>query len=446
MGATRQGRLVAARATLAYEAGAFPGSAVGAGAMCMFSPYDIAHLLVDAYDVVLNKPKSTAYRAPGAPNGAFAVESVVDEIAQTLGMDPLELRLRNASREGTRRIDGAAFKRIGYVETVEAARQSPHYQSRLEGPYRGRGVASGFWFNGGGQSVATLTVNPDGTVNLVEGSVDIGGSRAAMAMIVAEELGLRPEEVNPMVADTDSIGHTDGTGGSRVTYATGHACYLAAQDLKQEMCRRAARQLEVAEGEVEFRDGGFACTSAPDRRLGFREVAAQQGSTGGPIVGRGGLSASSPGNGFATHIVDVEVDPETGKVRVLRYTAVQDVGKAIHPSYVEGQMQGGAAQGVGWALTEGYVYNADGTMANPSFLDYRMPTALDLPMIETIIVEVPNPGSPHGIRGVGEVPIVPPLGALANAICRATGCRLTDAPITPERIALAIRGRAARSA
>ncbi len=439
MGARGDGTIVAAQIYTAYEAGAFPGSSVGAGAQCILAPYFIDHVLIDGYDVVSNKPKSTAYRAPGAPQAAFAAESVIDEIAVKLGHDPLQLRLKNAAREGTRRADGTVYSRIGCEETVQAALASDHYQSPPpQGPWRGRGVASGFWFNGGGQSAATISVSTDGTVNLIEGSVDIGGSRAAMAMIVAETLGLKAEEVNPMVADTDSIGYHDGTGGSRVAYATGYACYLAAEDIAAKMCVRAARQLEVEEDEVVFDHGDFACKSDPGKKLSFKEVAAEQGSTGGPIEGCGSINSSGSGNAFATHIVDVEVDLETGKVKILRYTAVQDVGKAIHPSYVEGQMQGGVVQGIGWALTEGYFFNRDGSMANPTFLDYRMPTTLDLPLVETVLVEVPNPGSPHGIRGVGEVPIVPPMAAIGNAVYQATGCRLQDLPMTPDNIVAAL--------
>jgi xanthine dehydrogenase molybdenum-binding subunit len=442
MGATKDGQIVAAQVMLAYEAGAYPGSAVGAGASCVLAPYNIPNVVIDAYDVVVNKPKSSAYRAPGAPNAAYASETVIDELAEKLAMDPLKLRRQNAARQGTRRADGTVYGVIGCVETTDAARTSDHYKSKLKGPYRGRGVATGFWFNGGGQSAATITVHPNGQVSLLEGSTDIGGSRAAMAMIVAEELGLSAEEVNPMIPDTDAIPYHDGTGGSRVTYATGHACHLAADDIKRDMCIRAARQLEVEEGQVEFVDGGFVCTANPEKRLSFQEVAAQQGSTGGPIIGKGSISASAAGNAFAIHIADVEVDPETGKVKILRFTAVQDVGKAIHPSYVEGQIQGGVVQGIGWALSEGYFYKEDGTMANPTFLDYRMPTCLDLPMIETLLVEVPNPGSPHGIRGVGEVPLVPPMAAIANAIYDAIGVRLTDLPMSPDRVTAAILEKA----
>lgn len=440
MGVKRDGTITAAQAYLAYEAGAFPGSAVGAGAACIFGPYNIPNVLIDAYDVVVNKPRSSAYRAPGAPNAAHAAESVLDELARSIGMDPLELRRKNSAREGTRRADGTVYKQIGCEQTVDATRNSEHYRSaKPAGQCVGRGVASGFWFNGGGQSSANIHVDTDGTVRLEEGSPDIGGSRASMAMIVAETLGLNIDQVNPAVADTDSIGYHDGTGGSRVTYATGHACHLAAEDTKSKMIARAAQQLEVDESDVEWREGGtFVCRTDASKKLTFAEVAAQQGSTGGPIEGTGAVNASAAGNAFATHIVDVDVDPETGKVQVLRYTAVQDVGKAIHPSYVEGQIQGGAVQGIGWALTEGYFYREDGSMANPTFLDYRMPTALDLPMVETILVEVPNPGSPHGIRGVGEVPIVPPMAAVANAIFDAIGERLYELPMSPDKVMAAI--------
>jgi len=446
MGCKNDGTITAAYSYLAYEAGAYPGSAVGAGAACIFSPYDIENVRIDALDVVVNKPRSSAYRAPGAPNAAFASETVIDELAERIGMDPLAMRLKNSAREGTRRSDGTVYKKIGCVETHEAAKESEHYQSRLAGPNRGRGVASGFWFNGGGQSAAFISVHASGQVSLNEGSTDIGGSRAAMAMIVAEELSLKATDVNPAVVDTDSIGFTDGTGGSRVCYATGHACYLAAIDVKERMCVRAARQLELEEGDVEFVEGEFVATSDSSKRLAWNEVAAAQASTGGPIEGVGTINASGPGNAFATHIVDVEVDPETGKVKILRFTAVQDVGKAIHPSYVEGQIQGGVVQGIGWALTEGYFYNEDGKMANPTFLDYRMPTVLDLPLIETVMVEVDNPDSPHGIRGVGEVPLVPPMAAIANAIYQATGKRMQDLPITPDRMVAAMYEEMAEAA
>ncbi len=303
---------------------------------------------------------------------------------------------------------------------------------------RGRGVASGFWFNAGLKSSATASVNADGTVSLVEGSTDIGGSRTSLAMQLAEALGIRAEDIKPIVADTDMVGYTDVTGGSRVTFASGWAAYEAGQDIKRQLIARAARIWGVPVESVAYEDGVLSCPGDPGKRLTFRELAARLHATGGTIVGRASVDPTGVGGGFATHIVDVEVDPDTGKVSILRYTAVQDVGKAIHPAYVEGQMQGGVVQGIGWALNEEYVYNERGEMTNASFLDYRMPTSLDLPMIDTVLVEVANPGHPYGVRGVGEVPIVPPPAAIANAIYRAIGVRLRELPMSPGRVVKAM--------
>jgi len=434
MGVKRNGRIVAAQAYLAYEAGAYPGSPINPGCMCIFAPYNIPNVLIDGYDVVVNKPKTAAYRAPGATNAAFASETVIDELCEQLSMDPLQFRLLNGAKEGDRKADGLPYPRIGYLETVEAAMKHEHYQTPLEGPNRGRGVASGYWFNVGLQSSASISVNADGTVSLVEGSTDIGGTRASIAMQAAEVLGIAAEEVRPVVGDTDSVGYTDVTGGSRVTFATGWAAYEAAQDVKRQMIERAAKLWGISPEEVTFAEGVFQGAKDPGKRMTFKELAAQLSKTGGPVVGRATVAPRGVGGAFATHIVDVEVDPETGKTQILRYTAVQDAGKAIHPSYVEGQMQGGVVQGIGWALNEEYFYTPEGRMANASFLDYRMPTCLDLPMIDTVIVEVPNPGHPFGVRGVGEVPIVPPAAAIANAIYHAVGVRMRQLPMSPGRV------------
>ena len=438
MGATKEGKLVAADAYLAYEAGAYPGSMVGAGAQCVFAPYDIENMKVDGYDVVVNKPKTAAYRAPAAPNAAFAGEAVIDEIARKLGMDPIEFRLLNASKEGTRRVDGPVFPRVGNVECLEASRDTAQYKSKLEGPNRGRGVASGFWFNIGLQSSCSIGVNDDGTITLVEGSTDIGGTRASIAMQAAEVLGIAAEDVHPSVGDTDSVGYTFLTGGSRVTFATGWAAHDCAQDIKQKMIERAATIWDVSADDVELEDGEFHHKSDPDLKMTFKELAGQLNGSGGPISSQVSVDPKGAGGAFSTHIVDVEVDPETGKVTILDYTAIQDAGKAIHPSYVEGQMQGGVVQGIGWALNEEYFFNEDGQMANSSFLDYRMPTSLDLPMINTVIVEVANPGHPYGVRGVGEIPIVPPMAAIANAIHDAIGVRMNVLPMSPGAVLEAI--------
>jgi xanthine dehydrogenase molybdenum-binding subunit len=465
LGADKSGRLIAGQAYLAYEAGAFPGSPVGPGCMCIFACYDIPNVHIDGYDVVVNKPATSAYRAPGATNAAFAAETVIDEICEQLQIDPLDFRIKNGAHEGTRRADGPVYPRIGMIATAQAAKEHPHYtapltpqpplpqrgegepgqtNSPLSPPWerggggvrglRGRGVASGFWFNVGLKSSATASVNADGTISLVEGSTDIGGTRTSVAMQLAEALGLPAEDVRPVVADTDMVGYTDVTGGSRVTFATGWAAYEAAQDIKRQMSARAAQIWGAPPEDVIYEDATLVCRSDPAKRFTFKELAGRLHGTGGTIVGRASVDPTGVGGGFATHVVDVEVDPETGKVTILRYTAVQDVGKAIHPSYVEGQIQGGAVQGIGWALNEEYVYNDKGVMTNASFLDYRMPTALDLPMIEAVLVEIPNPGHPYGVRGVGEVPIVPPPAALANAIYRAVGVRLRTLPMSPGRV------------
>ncbi len=438
LGATRDGKLVAAEAHLYFEAGAFPGSPVPGGAQCMMAAYDIPNAYIEGFDVVVNRPKTSAYRAPGSPAAAFAMETAVDELCEKLEMDPLEFRLLNSAREGTRRVTGPLMPLVGFVETLEAAKAHPHYSSGLDGKYRGRGIATGFWGNGTGPSCATATVNPDGTVNLIEGSPDIGGTRASVSQQLAEVLGISAEDVKPQVGDTETIGFTSNTGGSGVTFKTGWASYEAALDIKQQMINRAARIWEVSSEDVEYSGGILQHKSDPELRLTFRQMAARQNGTGGPIVGRAGVNPGGAGPSIATHIVDVEVDPETGKVEILRYTAVQDAGKAIHPSYVEGQIQGGVAQGIGWALNEEYFVNDQGHMLNSSFLDYRMPISLDLPMIDTVIVEMANPAHPYGVRGVGEVPIVPPMAAISNAIYNAIGVRLNELPMNPGRILQAL--------
>ena len=434
IGATKDGKLIAGEAELIYEAGAFPGSPVGAAVQCMMGQYDIPNGHLTAIDVVINRPKAAAYRAPGAPAAAFCMETALDELAEKLGIDALEFRLMNSGKEGSRRVTGPVNPHVGYIETLQAAKEHQHYNTKLEGKLRGRGVASGFWGNNSGPASAVAVVNSDGTVSLTEGSPDIGGSRVAMAMHVAEVLNIPVEDIKPQVGDTDSIGFTSNTGGSSVTFKTGWACYNAAQSVKQQMVERAAKIWEIPDEDVEYKEAVLQHKSDPELKLTFKQIAARMIPTGGPIVGSSGVNPPGPGPSIGVHVVDVAVDTETGKVDILRYTAVQDAGKAIHPAYVEGQIQGGAVQGIGWALNEEYVYNDDGALLNSSFLDYRMPTSLDLPMIDTVIVEVANPNHPYGVRGVGEVPIVPPMAAISNAIYDAIGVRMNDLPMSPDKV------------
>ena len=438
IGAKKDGSIVAAELTMEYEAGAFAGSPVQLGCMTGWAPYDIKNAKAVGYDVVVNRPKVAAYRAPGAPVAAFAVESTLDQLADKLGIDPLELRLKNAAKEGTKAAYGPKFQRIGYIETLEAAKNHPHWSAPL-GPNQGRGIASGFWFNIGGESSAAVHINEDGTVEVVTANPDIGGSRASMAIMAAEVLGIDVAKVKPLVADTSASAYSMLTGGSRVTFAVGKAVCEAADDVIAQLRARAAKVWDIDVAAVEWRDGAAHNTLSGDgTSLSLKDLANMAGRTGGPISGQASINADGAGPGFGTHICDIEVDPETGSSTVIRYTAIQDVGTAIHPSYVEGQLQGGAVQGIGWALNEEYIYDDKGRLQNGGFLDYRVPVASDLPMIDTVLVEVPNPGHRFGVRGVGEVPIVPPLAAVANAVARAAGVRVNDLPISPPKLLKAI--------
>ena len=440
IGATKDGRIVAAQAYLAFEAGAYPGAPIGGATSCMFTPYDIPNILIDGYDVVNNKPKTAAYRAPGAPIAAFPTEALLDELSEKLGMDPVDFRLLNAAKEGTRRADGTLSPLVGGIEILEAVKAHPHYNAPLAGKNQGRGVAFGFWRNNSGPSCAIANVNPDGTIMLVEGSVDIGGSRTAVAQQLAEVLGIPVTDVFPEVGDTDSIGYTSLTAGSGVAFKTGWAVYEAGHDIIRQLIQRAAMIWEASPDDVEYVHGALQHKSDPELKLTFKQITPRLIETGGPVVGRGNVNPRGVGASLAATLVDVEVDPETGKTQVLRCTAFQDVGKAVHPSYVEGQLQGGTVQGLGWALNEEYFMSDDGQMLNSSFLDYRMMTALDLPMIDTVVVEVANPGHPFGVRGVGEGNLVPVMAAVANSVYHAIGKRINELPLSPGAIMDAIEG------
>src|SRR6202790_2056060 len=440
IGAKKDGHITAAQSILKYQAGAFPGSPVQQGCICAMAVYDFPNSLTVGYDVLSNRPKVAAYRAPGAPIGSFGVESCIDELAHALKIDPLKMREINGAKDGGKSTHGVTWNNIGYQKTLEAAREHEHLKTKL-GPNQGRGIASGYWHNGGGESSAACHVNEDGTITVTEGHPDIGGSRASMAMMVAEVLGVPFENVRPVVGDTASIGFSASTGGSRVTFAGGMAVTQAAQKVVEVLKKRAAVIWDISPEAVEWKDGK-AHPAGPNagsfEPLDLPAIAAKSGRTGGPISAEVQINAQGQGPGFTTHICDVEVDRETGHVKVLRYTAIQDVGRAIHPSYVEGQMQGGVTQGIGWALSEEYIYDKDGCLENPGFLDYRMPVASDLPMIDTVMVEVPNPRHPFGARGVGEGPLVPPMAAVANAIFAATGLRLRPLPMSPPKLRAAL--------
>lgn len=446
IGMTKDGKITAGKGVFRLQGGAFPGAPMEFTAMCAFAPYALENVHQIGYDVMSNRPKQAAYRAPGSPMAAFAVESVIDELCNQLGLDPIEVRLKNASKQGTKASFGPKFDRIGLVETLEAARAHPHFSAPLQ-PGQGRGISCGFWFNHGGETAVSLALSEDGTVALSVGTPDIGGSRASMGQMVAEELGIAYESVRTTIADTATLGYNEISHGSRVTYATGLATIKAARDVVKKLSARAAAKWGIDEEAVIWEEG-CAKPAGPNagefEPLPLAKIARSMGRTGGPIVGHYEATPEGAGVSFATHIVDAEVDKETGQTKVVRYTVVQDAGKAIHPTYVEGQFQGGAAQGIGWALNEEYIYGEDGRLQNSIFLDYRIPVASDLPMIDTVIVEVPNPGHPYGVRGVGETSICPPLAAIANAVSNAAGVRLRELPMSPPRILEALEQQVAK--
>ena len=443
VGVKKDGTITAVDAVFKFQAGAFPGSPVMNACLCAVSPYNIANARTVGYDVISNRPKAAAYRAPGSPIGHFAVESVIDMCAKAIGMDPLDLRIKNVASIGTPTIAGPKHAHAGFKETLLAMRNHPAYSAPL-GKNQGRGVACGYWFNGGGESSATIQVNNDGTVLVATGSPDIGGSRASMAIMAAETLGIDYNDVRAIVADTGSVGYTHVTGGSRVTFATGTAVVTATQTLIKDLCKRAAMIWDVDPDGVVWEDG-YAKPAGGNvgdfKPLSLREVAAKAAATGGPLTASAGVNPGAQAPGFAAVMFNIEVDPETGQVHIINAVAAQDVGRAIHPSYVEGQIHGGLTQGIGWALNEEYIYTAKGTLDNPGFLDYRCPVASDLPMLEAILVEVPNPSHPYGAKGVGEATICPPMAAMANAIENAVGVRMTSLPMSPPRVLEALSSK-----
>lgn len=436
IGATKDGKIVAAQGVFYLQAGALPGSPIRGAAGCAFAPYDIPNVVSRGFDVVSNRSKVAAYRAPGAPIGAHAVECVLDELAEALNIDPLDLRIRNAAREGTKAAHGPVYPRIGLLETMEAAKAHPHYKAPL-GKFQGRGVASGYWFNAGGESSAQVNITEDGNVVVTTGHPDVGGSRAAIANIAAELLGIDYRRVSVLIGDTATIGYSNLTGGSRVLFASAMVVTQSAEQVIGQLKARAAKLWGIEADAVvwengEARPSGDHTGNFPTMTLA--EIAAKATATGGPIGAGVQLNTTGAEGGFSTHICDVEVDVDLGIVRVIRYTSFQDVGRAIHPAYVEGQIQGGAVQGIGWALNEEYIYNAKGQVDNPSFLDYRMPVCSDMPMLDAVMIEIPNPKHPQGVRGVGEVPLVPVMAAVANAIHDAVGIRFFSLPMSPPKV------------
>lgn len=436
MGAKKDGTIVAVDAELVFQTGPYSGSAFTNAPQAMLTRYEIENVKTVSYEVVSNRPKVSSFRAPCVPQVVFGVEGLIDQLAKKCGMDPLDFRMKNAIVEGHKTIYGETFTKIGFVETLKAAKACDHYRSPVP-KGQGRGIACGFWFNRGGETTGSVSLAPDGTVNIILGTADVAGSRMSMSMMAAEEFGIPVDRVRAQLADTNSLGYNRVTAGSRTTYSSGMIVVDSARKIIAELCRRAAKMWNVPEEGVVFEDGH--CRPASSNvgdfpPLSMKDIAAKTTYTMGAISGHSEMNVTGAGPGFAVHIVDSEVDKETGLVSIKRYTIVEDAGKAISPVQVEGQFQGAAVQGIGWALNEEYIFGADGKLQNPGFLDYRMPVASDVPMIDTVIVEVANPKHPYGLRGVGEVPLTPAMAAIANSIGECIGIRPTSLPMSPPKL------------
>ena len=431
VGARKDGTVTAIQARLVYDAGAFPGAPLRSAIRRVYSHYRTPNLKIDAYDVVTNKPHVAAYRAPGATPTVFALESVIDEVAEELGMDPLDLRLKSVSRAGDPMPDGVLLPSVSLAEVLERVKRHPSWTSPLTGPNRGRGIAIGLWTMPGGTTSCHIILNSDGSVTLVLGTVDLSATRTSLAMIAAEELGLDLADVRVVNGDTDMVAYSDASAGDRVTFITSSAVRSASLNLLGALKRRVAEEFQVRPGDIVYDGKRFWVDGAPEMQVSLGAIALRSVRGDGAVMGYGSASeqpgAAAIAPNAAAHVADVEVDPETGKVQVLKYTTFQDVGLCVNPDQVEGQMQGGATQGIGWALSEEYDFDENGALQNASLLDYRMQTVLDVPSIGTVIIEVPSADNPYGIRAVGQLPIVPPAGAIANAIRQAIGVRFVRA-------------------
>ncbi|HAL46394.1 MAG TPA: oxidoreductase [Dehalococcoidia bacterium] len=442
IGARSNGEIVAIQARMVFDAGAFPGAPLSSAVRRVFSVYRTPNLLVDAFDVVTNKPHVAAYRAPGATPTAFAVESVIDQVADALDVDPLEFRLQNVSRPNDPMLDGALLPDVNLVEVLERVKAHPCWANAVDGPNRGRGLALGMWTMPGGTMSCHVALNADGTVTLVSGAIDLSASRTSLGMIAAEALGLALDRLRVSIGGTDTVSHADGSSGDKVTYIMSVAVNRACDALIASLKDRVADRFGVDVDDVSYDAGMFSVEEVPEMRESLVDLARRSVRRDGPAMGFGsagewpGEEAVAPN--AAAHVADVEVDPETGKVQVLAYTAFQDVGLAINPDQVEGQMQGGATQGMGWALSEEYLFDDEGVLLNASLLDYRLRTSLDVPSIGAEIVELPSRDHPLGVRAVGQVPIVPPAGAIANAIHRAVGVRMRVLPMNPQAVRRAL--------
>ena len=441
VGADADGRIQAIQGHYLVDAGGLPGLSPGLMMQASAALYQTPNLHLEGYDVVTNKPRTEAYRGPGGIQVTFAMEQAMDALCQRLNLDPLEFRKRNAAVTGSTMPIGTPFPAIGLTTILDAVAEHPCWNDPIgEGEFpRGRGLAIGYWRGTSMTSACHVTVSGDGRVMVTMGSADISGTRTTMAQVAADQFEIPVGDVHVQMGDTKSAGYSDGAAGSRLARTMAAAVVEASGKAMDELRRRAGNLLQSDPASLTYHDGVFRV--APDgASISLAEIM-QTTLTDGAIIEQG-ISTKLPlGVEIGAHVCDVEVDTETGQITVLRYTAFQDVGKALNPTAVEGQIEGSVVQGLGWAISEGFDYDDQGRLRNASLLDYRLPTALDVPPIKSVIIETPVPDVPYGLRGVGEVPIVPVAGCVANAVARAIGARVTHMPMTPERVLDAIQSK-----
>ena len=452
LGAKRDGTLTAIQARMILDSGAFPNPLAGFSGFHFSGVYRCPNLDIRCYVVQTNKPGTGAYRAPAGPQAYFALESTVQQLCQQLEMDPLVFRQINALKEGDPDIRQGRWPRIGLLECLERIQQHPLWvqrdQARQQAPEElkgwkiGIGVAVGGWPGGTEPAAALCRMEQDGTFTVVVGSVDLSGSDASLGLIAAEVLSLPAAAVNITHDNTDSMPYSGLSAGSKTTYTVGSAVLAAARDARTQVFTIAADMLEASAQDMEFRDGKVMVKGVPEKYVTLQQIAANTmrfGAPYEPILGRGRSANRVSSPMFAAHLAKVAVDPETGEVRVLDYVAAQDVGRAINPAEVEGQIHGGVVQGIGWALCEGMVYDERGQLLTSTLMDYALPQSQDMPSITPQLVEVPSELGPFGAKGVGEPPVVPVAAAIANAISDAVGVRMTQLPMTPERVFASLR-------
>jgi CO/xanthine dehydrogenase Mo-binding subunit len=439
LGAAADGTITALESHLIYDSGSAPGSPLGISAILLGGYYKFPNMKITGYETQTHRPSSGAYRAPGAQQGSFAIESAIDELARKLDRDPLEFRLQNCVEEGDLRPNDGPWPKIGLRETLEALQAHPRWQQRDQARAEGKGigVAVGGWPGGIEPATAVCRLDADGKLTVVLGSVDLNGTNTTFAQIAAEALGTGIDGVRVTTADTDSAPYVGGTGGSKITYTVGPAVANAAKDAVDQIKQIAAKKLEVAVDDLELAEGSVRVRGVPGSAITLKEIAElSMAMSGGnePVLGRGGSGITQSAPGFAAHLAEVEVDELTGEVRVTNYVAAQDVGFAINPMSVEAQIHGGVAQGIGWALYEGIAYDADGQPDAASLMDYALPRSTMIPNIDVVLVEVASEAGPYGAKGIGEPPAIPGAAAVANAIRDASGARLTSIPIRAPKV------------